>query len=86
MRRAQPLQHTPLALKPALYLNQMLADTHQLKSDDRVNVIQGSDTLILPVVVHAAVPDDTVFFPRGFKETSGLADAIGQVTLTKVVA
>ncbi len=83
VRRARPLQDTSDAIAAAIYLNAATALRAGVADEDRVQAVQGSCSVSLPLVIDDSIPDECVMIPVALEETSALGAAYGAIELRK---
>lgn len=83
VRRAQSLQNNIIAEKPAVVINEKLAQTLSCQTGDYLQVKQDGAKVTLPVRVDNRIADDSAYIPSGFMETAQLGAGFGEVTLEK---
>ncbi|HEB56833.1 MAG TPA: NADH-quinone oxidoreductase subunit G [Gammaproteobacteria bacterium] len=83
VRRARPLQDTCDAIAAAVYVNADTALRAGVADQDRVQAVQGSCSVSLPLVIDDSIPDECVMIPVALEETSALGAAYGAIELRK---
>ena len=77
VRRAEPLQTTPISDTAALRVNAALAARLNLVDGGRTRVRAGDVGIELPVCIDNAVPDGAARIDAGFEETAALPANVG---------
>ena len=81
VRRATALQECGSATQAGVYMNQHTCDQLKLTANQTVSVQQGGRAT-LPVMIENNLPNDAIFIPAGFNETSLLGENFGKVGLS----
>lgn len=81
VRRSLPLQKSPDAIPAAAYINEASAQEAGIREAEQVEVRQGDDTAVLPLVIDNAVPAGCVLVPSGVSGTRTLGPAFGPAEL-----
>lgn len=81
VRRAEPLQQTPLAEPARIRLNAALAGQLGVHNMSRVLVQQNGFEAELPLELDEGVPDNCIWLPSGLTGSAGLGPAVGPITL-----
>ncbi len=83
VRRAPALQATADARAPQASLPAALWSQLGLAAGDRVRVVQGAASAVLPARLDATLADNTVRVPAGHADTATLGAAFGAITVEK---
>lgn len=84
VRRALPLQQTPLAEPAVIRVNDALATRLHLTPGKMVIAIQEHSQVELPLAIDPRIPDNNVWIPMGLAETAGFGVSSGVIELRAV--
>ncbi len=84
VRHAPSLQATITRDVATIRVNKKVAESLDLKDDDRVAAVQGESRVILPLRIDDRVANHQVLIPAGLDVTAGFGDSFGQIELYKV--
>ena len=83
VRRASSLQQTALASEAAIRINAAMAEQFGLTEGSAGKVTQNGNSVELPVIIDAAVPNNSVRVQSGLSGTQMLAGSFAEITLEK---
>ena len=85
VRRAASLQRTADARPPVVGVPSALWQQLRLQAGDKVCVMQGTATVVLPAREDAALANGCVRVPAGHPDTAGLGAMFGPISVEKLV-
>jgi NADH-quinone oxidoreductase subunit G len=83
VRRSDALQTSGAATPAAVWMNEATMKKFQLQEGDKVSIQQSGNTQ-LNVYLEAGLPDQVVWVPAGFNETSSLGENFGKIVINKI--
>ena len=86
VRRAPSLQAAIQKTKAIAKLHPIEMKGLRLKTNDKIKVIQGSQSISLIVIEDIGIPEGSIFIPSGIDETANLGDIWGDVTVKKMTS
>ena len=86
VRRAPSLQVAIQKTKAIAKLHPIEMKGLRLKTNDKIKVIQGSQSISLIVIEDIGIPEGSIFIPSGIDETANLGDIWGDVTVKKMTS
>ena len=86
VRRAPSLQVAIQKTKAIAKLHPIEMKGLRLKTNDKIKVIQGSQSISLIVIEDIGIPEGSIFIPSGIDETANLGDIWGDVTVKRMTS
>ncbi len=86
VRRAPSLQTAIQKTKAFAKLNPVEMKTLSLKTNDKIKVMQGTQSTTLLVIEDISIPEGSIYIPSGIDETANLADIFGDITVKKIIS
>jgi NADH-quinone oxidoreductase subunit G len=91
--RIDPIVRRAPSLQAAIHKTKAIAKLHpvemqrlRLKANDKIKVIQGSQSISLIVIEDIGIPEGSIYIPSGIDETANLGDVWGDVTVKKMTS